>query len=264
MFPALSELYWLLLQPSSVVFVLLVISLLLLVLGVFRGGRLLLLVALSLAALPAVLPVRDALAVPLEQHVPKPATLPGDVDGIIVLGGSVDWQVTLARRQLALNETGERMMAAAALAQRYPDAALVLTGIFGDTLEGEFRATRGPHTFFAGPEYLDRRPVFIGDARSTYEDALLALETVQPQGEQRWLLVTSALHMPRALAVFQALGWSVSPYPVDYTTTGRIEVAPTLEVLPALTALDKVVREWGALVVYNATGRTRTLLPELR
>ena len=37
---------------------------------------------------------------------------------------------------------------------------------------------------------------------------------------QPWLLVTSARHMPRALAVFRAVGWHVAPFPVDYRSAG--------------------------------------------
>ena len=261
--PALSELYWLLLQPSTLLLALLVLVLLLLVLRSYALARALLVVALALTLLPAILPVRDVLAVPLEQHHPL-RPLPERVDGIVVLGGAVEWRVTEARGQLALSEAAERMVAAAALAERYPEATLVLTGIFGETLQHEFRPTPGPHTFFSGPEYGARRPVFVGAARSTYEDALFALEAAEPGPGETWILVTSALHMPRAVGVFETIGWRVVPYPVDFTTTGRIELRPTLEVIPALVALDKVVREWGALVIYSLTGRTQSLLPEAR
>ena len=54
------------------------------------------------------------------------------VDGIIVLGGALDWRVTKARGQLSLNGSGERLAAAAALGQRYPQAELVFTGVFAD------------------------------------------------------------------------------------------------------------------------------------
>ena len=33
---------------------------------------------------------------------------------------------------------------------------------------------------------------------------------------QAWLLLTSASHMPRALATFRKAGWNVTPYPVDF------------------------------------------------
>ena len=31
-----------------------------------------------------------------------------------------------------------------------------------------------------------------------------------------WLLLTSAWHMPRAMAVFEKQGWNVTAYPVDF------------------------------------------------
>lgn len=260
--PAISDLYWLVLQPSSFVLLLLVLSLLLLMFRRYASGRTLLFGALVLAALPAIFPLRDALTLPLEEHVPR-AALPEHIDGIIVLGGAVDWRVTQARQQLAMDDTGERMLAGAALARRYPQARLVLTGIFAEYLTGEFRPQAQGSAFFAGPEYPPGRVHYIGQARSTYEDALLGLQTLEPRQGETWLLVTSAMHMPRALGVFQTLGWNVVPYPVDYTTTGRLEFRPTLDVLASLVALDRVIREWGALMIYQTTGRTQSLFPRV-
>jgi uncharacterized SAM-binding protein YcdF (DUF218 family) len=37
---------------------------------------------------------------------------------------------------------------------------------------------------------------------------------LQPTG--KWILVTSALHMPRAVGLFRKLGWKIIPFPVDY------------------------------------------------
>lgn len=259
----MSDLYWLVLQPSSFVLLLLILSLLLLLFRRYAAGRAILSIALILAVMPALFPLRDALTLPLEEHVPRATALPEHVDGVIVLGGAVNWRITQARQQLAVDDTGERMLAAAALARRYPQAKLVLTGIFGEYLTSEFRPYAQGTAFFAGPEYPPGRVLYLGEARSTYEDALLSLETVQPRQGETWLLVTSAMHMPRALGVFQTIGWSVQPYPVDYTTTGKLELRPTLDILTSLVSLDRVVREWGALVIYQTTGRTQNLFPRI-
>lgn len=257
-----SELLWWLVQPSTVVFLMLLLGALLLLGGLYRSGRRLVLFALLLALLPALLPIRDALALPLERLIEPPTSLPDEVDGILVLGGSVEWEVSQGRRQLNLNRAGERMLAAAALSRRYPDATLVLTGLYRDTLEGEFSNTWTPQSLISGPEYARGRTLFIGASRSTYEDALLSLEAARPQRGETWLLVTSAMHMPRALGVFSAVGWHVVPFPVDFVTTGEIASVEEFEPFRALVDLDTVVREWGALLVYRMLGRTTSLLPE--
>jgi len=255
----LSDTLWLLLQPSTVVLLLLVLSLLVGLLRRRGASRLLLFAALLLMVLPAVLPLRALLAQPLEGHVP-PAPLPERVDGIIVLGGAVEWRVSKARGQLAVNEAAERLMAAAALAQRYPQATLVFTGLFAETAPQEFRPQATPQSFFSGPAFANRRIIYLGAARSTFEDALLSQQALSPQAGQTWLLVTSAMHMPRAIGTFQTLSWRVLPYPVDYRTAG-LEPSPTLNIIGELAAFDQVVREWGAIFIYHLLGRTQTLLP---
>ena len=229
----------------------------------YRTGRGLLVLTLIFAALPTLLPLKSLLGGPLEDRVPFPATLPDHVDGVIVLGGAVEASVSAARGQPALGESGERMMAGASLAQRYPDATLVLTGLYADTLPGEFTATWAPGRAFSDASFSRRRVLWV-PSQSTYEDALMSLEAVQPKAGQTWILVTSALHMPRALGVFRKLGWQVLPYPVDYLTTGEnmwnvpanVDAAVAkLDVLENLIEFGRVVREWSALAVYRMLGR---------
>lgn len=247
------EILWSLLQPSTLLVVLLAAAFLALAAD-WRGGAGFF-VLISLGALVGLLflPVAGWLAADLESRVPPPATLPADVDGIVVLGGAVEWRVSEARGQLAVDGAAERLMAAKALKQRYPDARLVLTGLFAETVRSDFRREPGPQSLVFGPEMGD--VLFLGAARSTYEDALVTLQTVEPAPGETWLLVTSALHMPRAAATFGQLGWSLTPYPVDYRTTGdtRLRWRPALG--ETLAEVDRAVRELGALWIYRRTGR---------
>ena len=116
-------------------------------------------------------------------------------------------------------------------------------------------------SFFFGTEYSNRQISYLGNARSTYEEALMAVQTLQPRAGERWILVTSAYHMPRAYLTFQAQGWTVIPYPVDYRHTGSLTLKPSLKIAGRLSDLDDYAREWGALIMYNRLGRTERLLP---
>jgi uncharacterized SAM-binding protein YcdF (DUF218 family) len=247
---------WWLLQPSSLLVLLVLATTLALAAGHARLGGLLGFVALLLLAVPTVFDLDGRLAWELERLAPERAELPERVEGILVLGGAVEWRTSRERDQLNLDQAGERLLAAAALARRYPDARLAFTGLFREDVPNDFRATPTDASLIFGEEYRGRPIEFIGEARSTYEDALLALERLSPQAGQTWLLVTSAMHMPRALAVFRTLGWRQQPYPVDYRTSGEpgwLNRNPS----PAenLAALDEAVREWGAVLVYARSGR---------
>jgi uncharacterized SAM-binding protein YcdF (DUF218 family) len=247
---------WWLMQPSSLLVLLVLATTLALVAGRARLAGVFGVGALLLLAVPTVLDLDGRLAWELERLAPPRADLPDRVDGILVLGGAVEWRTSRERDQLNLNQAGERLLAAAALARRYPDARLAFTGLFREDVPNDFRAVPTDASLIFGDEYEGRPIEFIGAARSTYEDALLALERLSPQSGQTWLLVTSAMHMPRALAVFRTLGWRLRPYPVDYRTSGEpgwLNRTPTPG--ESLAALDEAVREWGAVLVYARTGR---------
>ena len=250
----MTELAWTLLQPSAVLVVLVALALAATWLRWQAVAATFLTAFLLVVAAVLLLPVEEWLGAPLETRVAR-EPLPPRADGIVVLGGAVEWRVTRERGQLSLNAAGERIAAFAALAQRYPDARLIVTGSFADAFAHDLRATPTDASLFFGPHFAGRQVTFLGDARSTYEDALLALAAAEPRQGETWLLVTSAWHMPRALGTFRTLGWRLTPVPVDYRTTGELRVAPDWDVAGTLADLDRLVREWGAIAVYRRTGR---------
>ncbi|MEM7738929.1 MAG: YdcF family protein [Deinococcota bacterium] len=250
-----SNFYWTLLQPSTLASVFLIFGLLLLRFNRWRAGRWWLGWAGAFVFVPTLLPIAGILGSVLETHTNRPVPMPSEVTGIVVLGGAVRPPLTFAHDQLSLNDRAERVLGGAALARRYPNARVVFTG-------------DGAATFFDIEDNLglfdgidSSRLEFVASSRSTYEDALLSVSQVQPQASETWLLVTSALHMPRALIMFQTQGWQVTPYPVDYRADAY--ALPSLAVGNRLAYLDEVVREWGALWIYYLSGRTQSLLPQV-
>ena len=68
------------------------------------------------------------------------------------------------------------------------------------------------------------------------------------------LLVTSAFHMPRAQALFEAVGFRVTPFPVDFSTAAGTSLS-VLDVLPSAGALAKTqvaLREIYGRIYYRA------------
>lgn len=187
----MTEIIWTVLQPSTVLVLLVVMALVAVWWRWHAVAATFLTAFLLVVAAVILLPVGEWLGAPLETRVARP-TLPPRVDGIVVLGGAVDWRVTRERGQLSLNAAGERVAAAAALAQRYPGAPIIVTGSFGDAFAGDFRAQPEATSLFFGPHFAGRPVRYLGAARSTYEDALLSLEAANPSQGQTWLLVTSA------------------------------------------------------------------------
>jgi len=254
MMAPMSEAVWWLLTPSSLLVAFVCLGALAARAGARRLAGALLFPPLALLLALLALPLDRYLAAPLEDRHAAPSELPARVDGIVVLGGAVDWRVGQDRGQLSLDAAGERMLAALALARRYPEATLAFTGLFDDQLRLEWRDADGDGLLFA-PELRGRRVVFLGEARSTYEEALLAIERLRPAPGSTWLLVTSALHMPRAYQTFRTQGWTLVPFPVDYRTERGVRPRLEAKVGERLAGLDRVAREWGAYLVYRVTER---------
>ena len=85
---------------------------------------------------------------------------------------------------------------------------------------------------------------------------------VRPEPGQRWLLVTSAIHMPRAVGCFRRAGFPVEPYPVDWQTGSAADLLSPFEAVSAgLGLTDMAMREWTGLLIYWLTGRTSALFP---
>lgn len=168
------------------------------------------------------LPLPDALIRQLEaQH--SASTSPPDLQGyagIVVLGGALEsaaiWQ---DHGQPALNDAAERMTAALPLLQRYPQLPLLFTGGQGELLAQALTEADRARLFYASMGVPAERLRFESASRTTDENARFSAAVPGVDKTRPWLLVTSAWHMPRALATFRKAGWNVTPYPVDFRTS---------------------------------------------
>jgi uncharacterized SAM-binding protein YcdF (DUF218 family) len=262
MFFVLAKIFGFFALPSNILISLGLLGLVLMMTRFARAGRRLAVSALVLIAVAGLSPLGNAIILPLEQRFP-PWDARGAPDGIICLGGALDTVVSPMRGEVALNEAAERMTAIAELARRYPTARIVFSGgsgrlvYRGSTTEAEL-ASRLFDSFG-----IDKRRVVLEErSRDTDENARFTRELVQPKPGERWLLVTSAHHMPRAIGVFRAAGFRVEAFPVDYRTRGAIDLLrPFSNVGDGLRRTDTAAREWVGLVIYWLTGRTTELFP---
>jgi uncharacterized SAM-binding protein YcdF (DUF218 family) len=248
--------------PSNLVLMVGILGLLLLATRFARAGRRLAFTSLVLLAILGLSPLGNALILPLEDRFPPWNAAAGAPAGIIVLGGAISPDISAARSEVALNESAERLTVAAELALRYPEARVLFSGgsgalIFGEGSEAEF-AARVFESFG-----VSRRRVLLEDrSRNTLENAILSKDLARPQPGQRWLLVTSAYHMPRAIGIFRKAGFDVEPYPVDWRTGGPADAfLPFGTVGDGLRRTDTAVREWVGLLVYWLMGMSSSLFP---
>lgn len=266
MFFPLSKLIYAVVTPSN--FLTLVALLGAALLFIARWNRLgRILVALGAIGLFAggLAPLSALLALPLENRFPAFAADDRPVAGIVVLGGAVDTGASVRRDQIVFNDAGERHIAMADLARRYPQARLVFSG-GGMTQEGGPNSEAGVIGHFADPLGLPRTRLILEDrSRNTHENAAFTAAMVRPRPGERWLLVTSAWHMPRAVGCFRKAGFDVTAYPVDYRTEGWSDLRhPNDFASRGLLLLDLVTKEWLGLVSYRLAGYSDDWFPAPR
>jgi len=208
------------------------------------------------------LPISEVLILPLETRFVRPDLIGGNVDGLIVLGGSEDTRVASSRRVIAVNESAERYIDAVVLAQRFPRSRVVFSG-GGEPLSdsGETEADTASRIFQQLGIGADRL-VLENRSRTTWENAAYLVSLLQQKPGERWLLVTSAWQMPRAMGVFRKVGFRVEAYPVDYRTAAAFQPWRLHgSISEGWRRLDTVVREYPALLIYRLSGRTDELFP---
>jgi uncharacterized SAM-binding protein YcdF (DUF218 family) len=110
---------------------------------------------------------------------------------------------------------------------------------------------------------IDRSRLIIErNSRNTLENAEFSKAIANPKRGERWLLVTSAFHMPRAVGLFRKAGFPVEPYPVDWRTGDKSDLASfAMAATDGLLKTDIAVREWIGLIAYRLNGKTEDLLP---
>ena len=261
MFFVLSKTAAPLLVPSNLLLLVGLAGLALLMTRWRRAGRRLALSSLVLFLLLGCLPVGPALIYVLENRFPAWDASRGAPDGIVVLGGAIDPVLSRVRGQVALSGAAERVTAIAELARAYPKAKIVYTS--GDA---SLFADEGAEADYLQP-LLDSfgvprgRVLLENKSRNTAENAAFTKALVAPKPGERWLLVTSAAHMPRAMGCFRRIGFDVEAYPVDWHTTPRWRFGVSLSPIYGIRVLDDAAHEWEGLFFYWLSGRTSAFFP---
>lgn len=230
--------------------------------GQRRAAMCLLWLGLLLLALLGFRAVPDALLRPLENRYPVPT--PQAVArhaGMVVLGGALQHpSVFAARGQVPLGESAERMSVPVGLLHQHPHLQLVFSGGEGRLLTTGTTEAELASAFYAQQGIAPQRITLEAQSRTTRENAHQVAQLLQAQGRcsatQPWLLVTSAWHMPRAMAEFeprlQAIGCAITPYPVDFRT-GHTTPLTEYSLAQSLLRWQTALHEWLGLWVYGVT-----------
>ena len=249
------------LLPSNLIALIGALGVLAVVLRRRRLGAGLMVVSVLSLAVVGWSPIGPAALMVLEDRFPPPE-VSGPIAGIVVLGGGVDTHITANRGQSTLNEAGERVVAAGALSRMFPEARLLFSGGAGHIGSAQAVTESGVGRDVLIALGVNPQRIQVEESSAdTCENAEESLLATRPAAGEQWLLVTSASHMPRAVACFRAVGFPVIPYPVDYRTRGAESLRAQSSISEGLRAADLAAHEWLGLLGYWLLGRTSELFP---
>jgi uncharacterized SAM-binding protein YcdF (DUF218 family) len=261
MFFILSKTVGLLLLPSNLLIIAAVIGVALLVTRWRRAGVRTIVASVVVLAFVGLLPVGSMLMHGLESRFPPWDTGRGPPHGIVVLGNAISPRLSQSFGMPVFSASSSRVLAMAALAHAYPAARIVYAG--GDpSLAGTgAREADFVHPVLDGLRIPRERVLLETQSRNTAENAAFTKRLVDPKPGERWLVVTSALHMPRAVGCFRKAAFPVEAYPVGWRTGREFDWTWRQSVAENLEHLDAAAYEWIGLLAYRLTGRTAELFP---
>jgi uncharacterized SAM-binding protein YcdF (DUF218 family) len=262
LFFLLSKTLGIMIMPTNFLIELGLLGVLLLATRFVRLGRGLLVASVLLLAICGFSPLGNLMLYPLEQRFPQWDAARGAPDGIIVLGGAIEADISAAHGVPVTNSAADRMIAGAALARQYPHARIVFTGGSANLISNDAKEADYAGEIWASLGISKARLVMERLSRNTHENAEFTKALVAPKPHERWLLVTSAYHMPRSVGLFRKAGFAVEPYPVDWRVGGGADILDFTDYpLDGWSRTDIAAREWIGLLVYRLTGRIDELFP---
>jgi uncharacterized SAM-binding protein YcdF (DUF218 family) len=167
--------------------------------------------------------VADSLVRSLEwRHLPPPELNETQDDYlaeaiVLLAGGTLSAQYP--RPIVEVNGAGDRVIYAAYLYQQGKAPLILLSGGRIDWMESGSSPAEDMASLLTMLQVPEKAMLLEDTSRNTSESAVAAWEMLSIKGIRKIILVTSAEHMPRSLALFEKQGFEVIPAPTDYSIT---------------------------------------------
>lgn len=244
-------------EPANLAVIVLVLSLVLTEVRVgfvHRLARMLCVIASVFLLLFSLFPLGELVLRPLENSIPL-YQYPEKIDGLILLTGDENAAVSEDRQTPIAGAAAQRHIHLARLAHQYPDAKIVISGATPNKGNPDGFSIKKVLAYNVLSMGIDpNRITFEEQSRDTYENAMFSKAQVNPTADEKWILVTSAYHMPRALLSFENAGWRLMPSPTDYMTQSTVAFDFPVSLSRQLRMLTLAWHEYMGLIVYRLYG----------
>jgi uncharacterized SAM-binding protein YcdF (DUF218 family) len=165
-------------------------------------------------------PLPNSLLAKLEHaHTQPQISLNGFVGAVVLGGNGRSMYAAISQHQIDRFKVTERMVQAVQLVRAHPHLRVLHTNGTSKKRSADPALQNTPsqaERFFLSTGIEAQKLFFERSSTNTFENAVLSGQLDGVEITQPWLLVTSAAHMPRAMATFERAGWNVTAYPVDY------------------------------------------------
>jgi len=216
------------------------------------------LTVLTIWILVAIAPVGQWLLLPLEHRFPAPPEK--EFTGIIVLGGGQRLESIQHLPFSGYGQHSARIIAALSLSKQHNVPLYFIGG--GREIDGiKYRESLAIEALHLQMSIAS--PLIIDDSsRHTFDNAHVSKRLMSSDAASRYVLITSAAHMPRAVGAFRQAGLSPIPYPVNYMANGSPQWFTNTSLTTHLYLIDYAAHEWLGLLQYYALGRSSELFPK--
>ena len=224
-------------------------------------GRWLVVSAFLALVVCGVSPLGTLLLQPLENRFPAWTATEAPPTGIVVLGGGIKPDISAARGTLVAGIDIDRVIAAATLARKYPQARIIYSGGTASLTGKGAREADFAVQLFSDLGISPERVEVERNSRNTEENAIFSMQMAAPKPGERWLLVTSAFHMPRSVGLFRHVGFPIEPVPAGWFTKGSEIEFGFGSFASGVYLVNIAAREWIGLVAYRIVGKTDEVFP---
>jgi len=192
-----------------------------------------------------------------------PLTQIPNAEAIVVLGGATK-SSTWPRPTVDLNEAGDRLIYAAQLYRQKKAPIIILSGGRID-----WRGTGSPESadmsnILTSIGVPSQAIIQEPDSLNTYQNAVNVRKILEARQIKKVLLITSAMHTPRSLKIFQRQGIDAIPTPTDFIVSqdelNQLFITPKAAILSLLPdtgnlhQFTNALKEYIGIFIYSLRG----------
>lgn len=222
-----------------------------------RWPRRLLLVAILFYYLLSITPTADFISSPLETKY-KPIISTEKIKGvkaIVVLGGGVQPAGRLWPFDQVRGSTSFRLLEAVRLYRSMDGPYIIVSTGKANPFLQDYTECEIMAEFLKLMGIPDELIIEEDLSRNTYENGKYVLELLDKNGVGHFILVTSSMHMPRAMAVFSKLGVNPVPAPTDFkSSSGNYTVISFFPDVSNIDRFTSTIYEYLGIIWYRING----------